>query len=111
MFKLIRDNVPELMKQSGALCNYAVAENQELYLALLRNKLIEEVNEFLETNLVEELVDIVTVVKTLLATNDISEEQFEELYKNKLETNGGFDKKLIGFFPDKAPVSKKDKAE
>ena len=105
MFKLIRDKVPELIQQSGKVCNYAVAENRELFIALLRNKLVEEVQEFLATGAVDELIDITLVVNTLLDTNEITKEQFEELYNNKIEANGGFDKKYIGFFPDKTPDS------
>ncbi len=100
MFKLIRDKVPELVKKSGSFVNYATAENDELYISMLRGKLAEETNEFLTSGSVEELVDIVTVINTILAINKISKEDFEKLYNTKLEKNGGFEKRYIGFFPD-----------
>lgn len=100
MFKLIRDNVPELMRQSGQVCNFASIENDELFMALLRSKLIEEVNEFLASGDVGELVDVKLVIDTLLSANGISEEQFKKLYDDKLKAKGGFERKYIGFFQD-----------
>lgn len=105
MFKLIRDNIPELIKESGEVCDYAVVQNDEFYISLLKDKLIEEVNEFLwaeptiERNL-EELVDVITVIKALVAALNISEADFETKYKEKLAKNGGFAKKYVAFFAD-----------
>jgi len=104
MFKLIRDKIPELTKKSGNICNYAKVESPELFAGLLRSKLIEEVNEYLASGTVDELVDIITVIKVILKANNISEEDFDKLYKNKLDTKGGFEKQYIGFYPD-APVA------
>ena len=36
MFKLIRDKIPELAKKDGQVVNYATAENDELYIILLK---------------------------------------------------------------------------
>ena len=103
MFKLIRDKIPELVKKEGKVLNYATAENEELYIALLKNKLAEETSEFLSTGDVSELVDVLTVIKAIVKVASVSEEEFEKTYQEKLKTNGGFDKKLIGFFPDPVP--------
>lgn len=106
MYKLIRDNVPELMQEAGLVCNYAVAQNKELVLELLKEKLLEEVHEFLytgtvTTGTVEELADILTVVNTIA---EICNWNLSEAYNKKLKTHGGFTKKLIGFFED--PIKK-----
>ena len=42
MFKLIRDKIPEIAKKENQVIHYATAENDELYIALLRNKFAEE---------------------------------------------------------------------
>ena len=46
MFKLIRDKIPEIAKKENQVINYATAENDELYIALLRNKFAGEASEF-----------------------------------------------------------------
>lgn len=98
MFKLIRDNIPELMAKEGQTLNYAVAQNDEFYVGLLRGKLIEEVNEYLASgNSIEELVDIKTVLDCLIGDR---EEEFQRVYDEKLKEHGGFEKRYIGFFPD-----------
>ncbi len=104
MFKLIRDKIPSLMKEEGKVCNYAAVQNDELYYELLRGKLIEEVNEFLSDGTVEELVDIMTVIKSLYTALGINEKSFEEFYKDKLEKQGSFDNKYMIFLPDQSQV-------
>jgi len=100
MFKLIRDKIPEIAKKDGKVLNYASAENDELYVALLRNKFAEEASEFLRSGDVTELADVLTVLKALVKAANISEEDFDKVYQEKLKTNGGFEKRYIGFFPD-----------
>lgn len=104
MFKLIRDKIPNKIRDAGGVCNFATTENIELYIDLLKSKLIEEVSEFLESGDIMELVDTLTVIKTYIKAIGYSEEDFDKLYKEKLKTNGGFEKRYIGFFPDPQPV-------
>jgi predicted house-cleaning noncanonical NTP pyrophosphatase (MazG superfamily) len=102
MFKLIRDRIPELVQQSGQICNYAEAKNPELFIELLRAKLIEEVNEFLSTGKVEELADISLVVETIAGILGYSEEQFKKVCADKIEERGKFENKYIIFLPGQA---------
>lgn len=103
MFKLIRDKIPEQAKAEGKVLNYATAENEELYIALLKNKFAEEASEFLASGTVEELVDVLTVINAIIGICGISREEFDKVYQNKLEKAGGFEKHYIGFFPDQKP--------
>lgn len=100
MYKLIRDLIPNIIQQAEGVCNYAEVKNDEFYYALLQDKLIEEVNEYLATGEITELVDIITVIKYIA---DVAKVDLKELYEEKLKTNGGFDKRLIAFFPDPQP--------
>jgi predicted house-cleaning noncanonical NTP pyrophosphatase (MazG superfamily) len=100
MFKLVRDRIPELIQQSGQICNYAEVKNPELFVELLRAKLIEEVNEFLSTGSVEELADISLVVETIAEILNYSEEQFKKVCTDKIEERGKFENKYIIFLPD-----------
>lgn len=100
MYKLIRDFIPTIIQHEEGICNYAEVKNDEFYYALLQDKLIEEVNEYLATGDTTELVDIITVIKYIA---DVAKVDLKELYEEKLKTNGGFDKRLVGFFPDPQP--------
>ena len=100
MYKLIRDLIPNIIQQAEGVCNYAEVKNDEFYYALLRDKLIEEVNEYLATGDILELVDVITVIKYIA---DVAKVDLKELYEEKLKTNGGFEKRLIAFFPDPQP--------
>jgi predicted house-cleaning noncanonical NTP pyrophosphatase (MazG superfamily) len=98
MFKLIRDNIPELMREEGQPLDFAVAQNDEFFKNLLRGKLIEEVQEYLNSgDNIEELADIQTVLNSLISDRKA---QFDQVYAEKLEQHGGFEKRYIGFFPD-----------
>ena len=104
MFKLIRDKIPEIAKKENRVINYATAENDELYIALLRNKFAEEASEFLDTGDISELADVLTVLKAIVKAAGISEEDFDKAYQEKLKTNGGFEKRYIGFFQGEQPA-------
>lgn len=101
MFKLIRDNIPELIQAEGKQLDVAAVQNDDFFLALLRSKLIEEVNEYLSSeNSIEELVDIKTVLDYLIGNR---QEEFNLVYDGKLKEHGGFEKRYIGFFADPSP--------
>jgi predicted house-cleaning noncanonical NTP pyrophosphatase (MazG superfamily) len=98
MFKLIRDNIPELMTANGSVCNHAAVQNNEFFTALLRGKLVEEVNEYLDSpDSLEELADIKLVIEYLIGDRA---QEFQRIYDEKLAKVGGFDKKYVGFFAD-----------
>ena len=101
MFKLIRDKIPELAKKDNKVLNYATVENVELYNGLLRSKFAEEASEFLNSGDISELVDVFTVIKAIVKAAGLSEDDFNKLYQEKLDTKGGFEKHYMGFFPDK----------
>ena len=106
MFKLIRDNIPELVQAEGKQLHFAAAQDEEFFMNLLRGKLIEEVNEYLSSNNnLEELADIQTVLNYLIGDR---QEDFKLLYDEKLKQHGGLEKRYIGFFPDPTPVESTD---
>lgn len=103
MFKLVRDNIPDQIKTSGEICDYAVVQNDEFYVNLLKDKLVEEVNEFLwadATTEVDELIDVLTVLKALAAAKGITEDDLTARYTEKLEKDGGFNCKYLAFFAE-----------
>lgn len=92
--KLVRDYIPEIIQETGRRPIFHSAEDQE-YTAMLRDKLKEEVAEFLESEDPSELADILEVTYALAREKNVSAEQLDELRKKKAEQNGGFEKKII----------------
>ena len=64
VIKLSRDFIPELCKKKNFAATFYVADDVE-YRTRLRDKLQEEVDEYLEDNNLEELADILEVVHAL----------------------------------------------
>ncbi len=92
--KLIRDKIPEIIKASRANYETHVAGNDE-YQRKLREKLREEVEEFLSEPCIEELADILEVVNALAEFEFDGIKNLEEVRKRKFERRGGFEEKLI----------------
>lgn len=74
--KLVRDNIPEIINNSGRTANYFTIDNDADYKRALKAKLIEEANELLsaqtEDEIVEELADIVTLLAVLLQEHNVN---------------------------------------
>lgn len=91
--KLVRDKIPQLIRQQGDMPTVAVLDDAR-YLQALRAKLCEEVAEYFEAFSVEELADIVEVVYALVRCHGLSLAAFEELRLKKLAQRGGFADKI-----------------
>lgn len=92
--KLIRDKIPEIIKDSGKNCDIVIASELEHY-ELLKQKLIEETEEFLEDENLEELADIMEVLFSLAESIGYKEfDLLEKRNKKKLE-RGGFKEGII----------------
>ena len=92
--KLIRDKIPEIIRKDGKKPIIHIAKDDE-YWDALKEKLSEEVNEFLEDDNVEELADILEVLISIAEYNDINMEEIEIIRKIKAKNRGTFKKKII----------------
>ena len=92
--KLVRDRIPEIIEVHGETPIVRVLEQDE-YTRALRQKLGEEVAEFLESGDAEELADIMEVVLALASAGGTSHEQLESIRLAKREARGGFEKRLF----------------
>jgi len=92
--KLVRDKIPEIIKQKGETPVIHEADSEE-YFKKLKEKLEEEVNEFLESEKEEELADIIEVIYALGDAKGISVYELEDLRKKKAKERGSFRKKII----------------
>lgn len=87
--KLVRDKIPEMIRQSGGQPATRILEGEE-YTACLHKKLDEEVAEFHLDRCGEELADILEVVFALSDDLGISREMLMEIYQEKHDRRGGF---------------------
>ena len=92
--KLVRDNIPQIIEQSGKTCKIRVLSDDE-YLSQLNAKLGEEFAEYLQSGEVEELADIVEVALAIARAKGVTTEKFDEIRLEKAHKNGAFDKKLF----------------
>lgn len=92
--KLVRDKIPEIVKAKGKDPVIHIAKNEEYWLKL-KEKLAEEVDEFLEAESEEELADILEVLEAIYKYKNYSEEDILKLKKEKAKERGGFSKKII----------------
>lgn len=92
--KLIRDKIPEIIEDAGKEYEVRKLDDEE-YHQKLKEKLQEEVDEYLETNDFEELADILEVLHALANSycKDISD--LENLSLEKANERGAFDKQLL----------------
>ncbi len=92
--KLVRDKIPDKIRGNGEVPITRIASDEE-YLERLREKLQEEVAEFLESGDVEELADILEVVHALGNVHDVDKVKLEEIRSRKAEERGGFTSRII----------------
>lgn len=94
--KLVRDRIPEIIRESGKKCAVEVMPKAEYRQALLE-KLIEEAHEARQAapgDLITELADIREVIKAMLEALEISPEQVEHIQTQRHAERGGFEKRL-----------------
>lgn len=91
--KLVRDNIPDICKNNGQTPKYEVLDDKK-YKFELKKKLKEETGEFLFSDNIEELADIVEVVEALANANGSSFDAVMRIKGEKAIKNGKFEKKL-----------------
>ncbi len=92
--KLVRDRVPEIIKESKQIPEYVILSDEE-YMAELNKKLKEETAEYLTSNGIEDLADILEVVFAICDARGISEDKIQEVRKEKAIRRGGFQNKIL----------------
>ncbi|MBI9047649.1 MAG: nucleoside triphosphate pyrophosphohydrolase [Anaerolineaceae bacterium] len=92
--KLIRDRIPEIIEATGKEYTVRTLDEEE-YLKALQEKLQEELNEYFESNEVEELADILEIIHAILDYQGMRFEELEEMRVKKQEKRGGFKERLF----------------
>ena len=91
--KLVRDNIPNIIKKNGATPIVRILDDEE-YFKELNRKLKEELNEYLDGNDIEELADLYEVMLAVLDYKKMSLMEFDIIRKMKVEKRGAFKNKI-----------------
>ena len=87
--KLVRNKIPEIIREKGGNPKVRVASKDELDV-LLREKIVEEAQEFLFSGDSEELVDIQEAIDALIKLRKTDPALLELQRHTKLLARGGF---------------------
>lgn len=92
--KLVRDNIPEIIKNNGEIPEIEILDD-ETYYKKLQEKLVEEVNEYIVDDDTNEIADVLEVIYAILKFKNVNINEIEDIRKNKLLKRGGFNKKIF----------------
>ncbi|GMQ95319.1 MAG: nucleoside triphosphate pyrophosphohydrolase [Patescibacteria group bacterium] len=92
--KLVRDNIPEIIERKGDTPTTHVAGDEE-YWKKIKEKLQEEVDEFMEDASMEELADILEVIDTICEYRGFDKNELMAIKEKKAKERGGFKKRII----------------
>lgn len=92
--KLVRDKVPDMIREQGGNPKVRVASKDELDV-LLREKIVEEAQEFLFSGDSEELVDIQEAIDALIKLRNADPALLELQRHTKLIARGGFNEGYV----------------
>ena len=92
--KLVRDRIPEIIEASGKTCVTEILSD-EAYLEMLDKKLDEELEEYHKDQNIEELADLLEVIRACAVARGYSVEELEQVRADKAAKRGGFEKKIL----------------
>ena len=93
--KLVRDHIPDIIEEDGKWCLARVVQDIDEHMIMLREKIMEEAQEFIENPSYEEAADMLEVVKAFCYLNDLGFEEVINTAQNKQEERGGFYRGII----------------
>lgn len=92
--KLVRDRIPTIVEENGDRPVTHVAGDEE-YARRLRDKLLEEAEEYHEDGAIDELADLLEVVAAIAVHEGVTREELDELRLEKRERRGGFADRIV----------------
>jgi predicted house-cleaning noncanonical NTP pyrophosphatase (MazG superfamily) len=90
----VRDRIPEIIEADGKKCVFETL-SQERYISMLDAKLNEELAEYQESKSMEELADLLEVIRAVAVARGSSIEEVEAIRRDKAAKRGGFEKKIL----------------
>ena len=92
--KLVRDRIPEIISASGKTCSTSILADEE-YLRLVDLKLDEELSEYHKDQNIEELADLLEVIRAAAIARGYTLEDLERVRAEKATKRGGFEKRIL----------------
>lgn len=92
--KLVRDRIPEIIESDGRKCTTEILSDDR-WLQMLDAKLDEELSEYQASKSLEELADLLEVMRAVVKARGWSWEQLEQVRQEKAARRGGFEKKIL----------------
>ena len=92
--KLVRDRIPEIIETAGKQCICSILSEED-YIRFLDQKLDEELKEYQESKSMEELADLLEVIRAVVLARGSSMEELEQIRIRKAENRGGFEKRIL----------------
>ncbi len=92
--KLIRDKIPEYIASRGGTSRTHIGDDIE-YWTKLKQKLVEEAQEFARDETIGELADLQEVIDAICTYKKFDYVEISKIKKDKHDKRGGFSKRLI----------------
>lgn len=92
--KLVRDRIPEIIESSGKSYTAETLSNEE-YLYMLDEKLDEELAEYHKDQNIEEIADLLEVIRAVAVARGYTLEELERVRAEKAAKRGGFEKRIL----------------
>jgi len=92
--KLVRDRIPEMIRETGKSCVTGVLSEEE-YLWMVDAKLDEELAEYHKDKSVEELADLIEVIYAAAKARGCSVEELEAIRLEKARKRGVFEHRIL----------------
>ena len=92
--KLVRDKVPEYIKSKGGTPITHIADEAE-YWQKLKEKLLEEIEEFDKNEIAEEFADILEVLDAFADYKGFDRKEVQRIKEKKAEERGKFKERII----------------
>ena len=93
--KLVRDNIPRIIEESGGRCTTRQVHGADEHMVFLKEKIIEEAQEFIEHPSYEEAADMLEVVKAFCYLNGLDFDAVMRASDAKASIRGGFKSGII----------------
>jgi len=92
--KLVRDRIPDIIMASGRTCLTVTLSEQD-YLSMIDAKLDEELAEYHKDQNIEELADLLEVIRAAAVARGYTLEDLERVRAEKNAKRGGFEKRIL----------------
>ncbi len=92
--KLVRDRIPELIKESGRECTSRILSQDEYFNALL-DKIVEEIEEYRKSGAEEEIADVYEALDCLVEYKEYEPMHIDYLKLIRKEARGSFRERVL----------------